>query len=257
MKRKRLPIIGSILALAFVVLAQTLSSPASETDDDVGFANYAAPWNVMSFGVGTMSSPSFQLQSTLGQIAVAPAMSSSSFGVCSGFQCGSAAGAPGINPEPAPATPTPAVVPGGATQKSYVPLVLSGTRGCDQPGLDCGEGNDEVAQAYGPLELNRSYYAVVDGTNDPRDWYRLELQAGAVYEIAIHFDGFDNLTNADLDAVVRQNQAPSYPQVTFSSTPGLRFERFSFTASVSGSYVLLIDPTVGVRTVYSLMLRQV
>ena len=130
-------------------------------------------------------------------------------------------------------------------------------RECDAPGLDCGEPNDQVGQAYGPLQLGRTYYGTVGAANDAREFYHLNLQAGSTYEVMLNFDGFDNPANADLDMVVRRNEPPNYAQVTFSSNQNLRFERFSFSASSTGSYLFVIDSAVpNVRTVYTLQVQQ-
>jgi hypothetical protein len=110
MNRKRIFILGSLLAMIAAVLSATLISPATETVEDVGFANFSAGWNVRSGGFGNMSSASFKVQSTLGQIAVAPSLSSASFKVCNGYQCGTGDDAlpptPTLTPTPTP-TPTP------------------------------------------------------------------------------------------------------------------------------------------------------
>lgn len=109
MNRKRLFIFGGMVALSAALLTNTLISPATESDEDIGFANFNVGWNVLSGGSGNMSSASFQLQSTLGQPVAAPALSSAGFKVCNGYQCGTANDAVAA----ATATPTPTPTPSG------------------------------------------------------------------------------------------------------------------------------------------------
>ena len=58
--------------------------------------------------------------------------------------------------------------------------------------------------------------------------------------------------------MLRRNQPPDYPLLTFSSNQAQRFERFIVNAPATGSYVLLIDSaSPNLRTVYTLQVQHV
>jgi len=158
------------------------------------------------------------------------------------------------------ADPIPTTTPRASPQLLYLPSLIKDypqPKECATPGLDCGEPNEQASQAYGPLEIGRTYYATVGGTDDAKDLYHLNLQGGSTYEVFLNFDPFNNPSNADLDIVLRRNQPPDYPLVKFSSNQAQRFERFTFNAPATGSYIVLIDSAVpNVRTVYTLQVQQ-
>ena len=151
MNRKRLLIFGGVLAIIAALLTNTLVSPATESDEDVGFANFGASWNVLSGGVGNMGSTSFQVQSTLGQIAVAPSLSSGNFKVCNGYQCGTSDDALAATAT-ATVTPTPTPTPAGGLQNQTITFSpMSNKRVGDAPFAISATASSGLAVTFSSL----------------------------------------------------------------------------------------------------------
>ncbi|MCW1970904.1 MAG: hypothetical protein KIH69_022570 [Anaerolineae bacterium] len=136
MNRKRLLIFGGMLALSAALLTNTLISPATESEEDIGFANFNVGWNVLSGGSGAMNSASFQMQSTLGQPVAALSLSSASFKVCNGYQCGTGTDAVAAATATPTATPTPTPTPtpsGGLANQTITFTPIPNKRTSDAP----------------------------------------------------------------------------------------------------------------------------